>query len=434
MSRKPKKMMTCTAAKNKKILKLILSLTAFLIILVLPQISAAEIQFQKNTSVFDQGETILSIVSGNFVEQPTEDNVFFYRGTVRIPMDFQIEKINSKFYVSAILVGKNAGNYSISIEGTTYINGTQTDSEDFSKNFSITENVSDFSVQPGFQKINQDSFFVEIQNLKGSSITVGIKSENVASESGTSISLASGETKRLNFQADSKFSSGTIVFSSENTMYSFPVFISGNSTDATAEDKNAGFKFEPNSIDVSLATDSESKRIIYAVNTGDVDLNEVTFFVSKSLEPFISIIPNTFDLNQNETEKIEIAITSDSEEKILEGQIMATAMQDNVTNITSSIDVVLNFVDDYVPPSGEEEKEVVLTTCAQLNGNICATPLKCSGEIAQVKEGDCCLAECKEVQKSSKGKIIGWGIIILIILFLFWFYTRRYRGVGSYRR
>lgn len=404
---------------------------AFLLIF-LPSISAAEIQLQTSDSSFDQGETLLAVVSGNFIDQPTASNILFYRGHVKIPMDFKIEKINDDFYIAAFLIDKTAGNYSLNVSGVDYRQGTSVVSDPIIQNFTITENTSAFSINPGFANVN-GSFSVELQNLRGNQIALQLKtSPNLNSTSGNSINIKSGEIKELTFdllQNSTGGDSGNISFTSGNSSYSFPVFFSENLTANNSEGKKPEFKFEPQTIDVSMATSSDSKRIIYLINTGDVDLEDITFFIPENLLPYVEINPESSKLSANKTGKIEISITSDSTEKIVEGKITATAK-----NVSSSTTLVLNFVKDYVPPAGENSTTSIVTTCSQLSGSICAEGKQCSSsDSIQAKDGVCCLAECNVVEKSSKGKIIGWGIVVLIILFLFWFYKRRYRRVGNPR-
>ena len=71
----------------------ILSLKLFLILTIsiffISAISAAQIDFLKNSENFSQGETLIAKVSGNFVEKPTNENVVFYREHVRIPMVYE---------------------------------------------------------------------------------------------------------------------------------------------------------------------------------------------------------------------------------------------------------------------------------------------------------------------------------------------------------
>ena len=55
-------------------------LIIFLALFLFPIISAVEIEMKDN---FDQGETLIAKISGNFYEAISEENVIFYRGHVR---------------------------------------------------------------------------------------------------------------------------------------------------------------------------------------------------------------------------------------------------------------------------------------------------------------------------------------------------------------
>ena len=174
-----------------------------------------------------------------------------------------------------------------------------------------------------------------------------------------------------------------------------------------------------------MATDSDTKRIIYLVNTGKETIENIIFSVSGILEPYVTLSPETInDLEENSTEKLEIFLISDTEVAVIEGKITA-----HTENLSSSVTLVLNFIKDYIPAEGEDG-EVIITTCGQLGGIICSQEEECSEEPVFVKDGVCCLAQCEEVKKSSTGKIIGWLIITAIILALFWFFKKRYFGVG----
>ena len=84
-----------------------------ILLLIFPLISSVE--FETKTE-FDQGETLVAVVSGNFLDQVTRDKIFFYREHVRIPVVYEVGKINDDFYIYAMLTGKEQGNYSVKIK------------------------------------------------------------------------------------------------------------------------------------------------------------------------------------------------------------------------------------------------------------------------------------------------------------------------------
>lgn len=400
---------------KKLILLLVLSL-----MLIFPIVSAAEIQFLKSSDSFDSGETLLAKVSGNFFDMPTTDNIVFYRGHVEIPMNFNIEKFNDEYYIYSLLTGKTAGNYSVKIKNVRYYSGINLVDDDIIKNFSITGNTADFSVEPGFVS-SSDNFQIQVQNLKSSQITINFNvPEGIITEN-NSVKIKSGEIKKINFFLISSESGTikTIKFSSDSLNYSLPVFLTSNVT--AEEKKEKRLDFQPKNVNLSLATGSDTKRIIYIRNTGEAAIENITFFVSPVLGQYITISPDSIDnLDVNETEKIEISIISDIKEAIIEGQI--TAISENASD---ELTLVINFIADYIP---SEDESVIVPTCSDLKGTICQGNQECNGESENAKDGVCCLVQCQDIKKSSSGKIIGWGLIVLALVVLLWFF-RRYKNV-----
>ncbi len=407
----------------------------FLLLLLLPMTSAVE--FDMKTE-FSQGETLMAKVSGNFLEPILKENIFFYRGHVRISINPEVAKIDDEFYIYAPLLGKNPDNYSISIENIRYMKGSQVSEEDIVKNFSITQGMADFSITPGFI-ISKNDFFIEAQNLQDYQITVQIKTdspsnggffaflfEDAAEEN--SVILKSGEIKKINFELENitQPTLKTIELSTENLKYEIPVYVylylsEKESNDSVKEKK---FELEPLGLNISISTNSNTTRIIYLYNTGDATLENISLSVSDSLKPYLCFsIDEIEELNENSSIKIELYLSSDDEEKTIEGQIKAK--EDNLYTYSA---IFLNFIKDYVPSDDEEEIITTIKTCEEMTGIICEEDEECDGESEYAKDGKCCLGTCEEIKESSTGKIIGWSIVILVIAFVIWFFKAKYRG------
>ncbi len=392
-----------------------------ILFLIFPLVSA--IDFEIN-SEFDQGETLLAKFSGNFLEPVTESNIFFYRGHVRIPVVYDIREIDDEFYLYALLTGKDSGNYSVALEDVRYMKGVEISEEDIVKEFTITENTALFSINPGFVETFED-FSIKIQNLQESKITVEITTglDNII---GNSTELKSGEIKDIEFDLieDSPQTKETAIFTSGNLTYEIPIFITTNTTREDKKDRD--FRFEPSVLDISMATNSDAKRIIYLANTGETPLEDIFIFISPLLEQYISLSTDEIDdLEANTSEKIELFFISDVEEVIIEGEITAIT-----ENLTVSSTIILNFIADFIPLDGEADSEVRSTlACSDEGGVFCAESEECSEDIIYAKDGKCCLATCEEIKTNSTGKIVGWLIVIVIVGVLVWFLKARYFGV-----
>jgi len=169
--------------------KLIIILT---ILFILPTILAANISMKTE---FNSQETLIAKVSGNFLKPILDENIFFYRTHVRVPMDYDIVKINDDFYIYALLPDtESQKNYSIVIKNVRYIKNGQSTEEEIKKDFLISEQKADFNIKPGFVVANDD-FFIETKNLQDSELEIKINYGNQKS-----IELESGEIKKINFE------------------------------------------------------------------------------------------------------------------------------------------------------------------------------------------------------------------------------------------
>jgi len=204
-----------------------------LLLLMLPLITAVEVNMKNE---FAQGETLMAKISGNFLEQVEKENVLFYREHVRIPLDYDISKINNEYYIYAQLGNKGPNNYSLRIENVRYMQGANIVDEDIIKNFTITEDVADFKVNPGFL-ITDEAFTIEVQNLRDFKIEIDInENETTTGKSffeslfglGSfegDIELFSGEIKDLEFDLGNETSFSFIELKTENITYEIPVYL-----------------------------------------------------------------------------------------------------------------------------------------------------------------------------------------------------------------
>jgi len=200
-----------------------------------PTISAIEFNMKQE---FRQGEMLFANISGNFVKPVLEENIKFYRGHVRVPIEPHVTKLEDIYYIYAILPENNA-NYSIVIEDANYMQGIKLIKDDISKNFTISNKTISFSIDKGFV-VTDDNFYLQVKNLLDSGISIKIKSETVYGstknfysdlfgemENGEEYSLAlkSGEIKKIELEL-AKIESGTlkkVILSSDD--YDYEIFI-----------------------------------------------------------------------------------------------------------------------------------------------------------------------------------------------------------------
>lgn len=422
-----------------------------IILLIFPIISAVQIDLN---SKYSQGETLIAEISGNIVNKITEDNVYFYRQHINIPMEFEILKIQDNYYIYTKL-NKKPDNYSVTIKNVEYyIEGGQTSTKEFSADFQILEGYADFSISPG-ALISEQPFSIHVQNLQANEIKIylgkvyskdeqtnestnetqkeksffeklfgGNDEEETSEENETItyefISLKEGEIKNIPFEFKD-LSLPTLTFielSTKNTYYNIPVYILESPKEIPEED----FSFKSELFNISLEYDSFKTEKIILKNNLNKNL-DINLSLSSNLESYLSI-PKKIILKNNSEKEIQLNITSQNETTNLQGEIIAES-----SNFSSSSLVYLNIIEE-LPRESQNKKELpsVSKTCEQLNGTICKENQKCSGKQATSKDkGLCCIGTCENKKSNSTGKIIGWSIIIILVGIYIWFYLKKYK-------
>lgn len=419
----------------------------FILLVSLSLISSVEFNLKNE---FKKGETLITKVSGNFVDPILRENVVFYRGHVRIPLEFDITKIEDEFYIYAVLPeSETQENHSISIEGVRYYKGSKLVDENLVGNFTIINETVDFSISPGVINSNND-FIIEVQNLKDFKINIGISVQTIkGSESSFSsllfgdliegsqnnLQLKSGEKQKINFLVDNIFETTfkDIEFSAENTVYNIPAYILINSTEPIKDKRS--LKFDSSDIDLIMPTNSDTRRTIYILNNGKEDLFDIDLSFSSSLDPYLSLSDfEISELRANSSFGIEAFFVSEDVEDYAEGRIIARARTQNSSewDVSDELDVFLEIRADYIPPPEviSPSDPIRESNCDELDGDICSSDQECSQDTIKAKDGWCCQEPgvCKAKEPSSVGTIIGWGLLVVIVIVLLWFFKKKYKG------
>ncbi len=390
-----------------------------LILFLLPTILA--IEFDINDE-FSQGETLIAKVSGNFLQSLQKENVFFYRAHVRIPLEYDIKKINDDYYIYALLAEKPEGNYSLVLEDIKYMKGVEVSEEDAIKNFSINNQTIDFSINPGFASDNE--FFIEVQNFQDREITIEIKTKEDKNDSGefyaNPITLKSGKKQKIYFDFEVQEPIFQFIeLSTENLIYNIPSYIP--ISEITGDEV---FTFSSENLMVSANTSTETKRTIYLYNTGDEPIENVVLSLSDSLKNYVNLSKENIDkIDPNSNIPIELTFFSEDEFD-LDGHVKASYDSEIIYSQIS-----VKFIENYIPPPTPPQ-DYMTKTCSEMNYQICSLDEDCSVDKISAKEEFCCPGQCNTKPKSSPaGKIIGIIIFIAIVVFLFWFYKKKYKGV-----
>ena len=431
----------------------------FAILLILPLIFAVEIEMGEN---YDKEETFTAKVSGNFLEPLTKRNIFLCKKHVcRIPITPEIAKINDDFYIHMQLPGKSPGNYSIELRSTLYRKAGKTSRETIKKNFTISNNLTQFTIEPGFI-ITDKNFSITVENLQDKEIIIETKTKGNGIKK-DSINVGAGRTKKIDFDYiifNSTFNEIQLI--SSNTNYTIPVLLPSlletknnqtqNETDEEPEEREQieeGIVFKIQELNVALFTNSNQSesRIIRLYNVGNGSVNNIRLNISNELKPYVNLpIYYINELTGNSNVIINLSIKPINETKTIEGKISARSGDFISGFLTSEVFVKLNYVekvdvpkDDPIFPNENDSDNVpdendsiyTFQTCEDMGGTVCQENQNCTDEEVDTPQGNCCLAVCKDTEEKEDGllrKIIGFGIIIVVAGFLAWFFLVKFRG------
>ncbi|MEK6917357.1 MAG: hypothetical protein AABW51_00225 [Nanoarchaeota archaeon] len=367
----------------------------FLLIFLFPLIASVSIEIKQE---YKSGETLIAKVSGLFLQPIEKSDMVFYRDAVKIPMDTDLGKIGDNFYVKAELNGRTPGNYSIVIQNVRYYNLTEFIDTPFYANFTINSGVADFYVEQGFISTSSN-FIINLKSLRDNPIDFDIKTPDGITTA-TDLQASFFQLKTINFDISrvKKDFIGEMEISSNNTKYIIPISVYGITSNLTSCQSDS----DCNSDD-QLCTDNICVKKTECTKDGDCGGNEIC-------------------TNNKCTTKPEC----DPDNNCPSGEICKNAKCEIKPECTIDNDCNLNRT-GFVCANERCIDAIAQKTCQELNGTTCSLTKECVGNSSIIRGYECCLGSCEDKKTSSSGKYWGWGLLIVAVLLLGWFYIK-YKG------
>ncbi|MEA3329574.1 MAG: hypothetical protein U9Q06_02410 [Nanoarchaeota archaeon] len=394
-------------------MKKILCLTIFLILI--SQITALEILTEKDT--FNQGETFLATLQGNILEPIEKADINFYKGHVAQPINFDFVKIQSKYYIYAVLPYAEE-NYSLKIQDIYFKENNKVQIADIEKFFSINDKLADFNLMPG-ALITTDNFTLTFYNNLNEDLQITYTLENLSK----SETIPLQDSKQIKIVTDNLQETiiTTINFSSLNYQYSFPVqiykFPPSHPQNQTTEENQTS---EDNQTIIDPQESTETEKLRFSLSYLKINVSK-----NKQLTYPFSIL----NIGNKTAENITLAITSDLAKYVLLSQKEISFLAPNKTfelNFTFEFSKIGEFEgvifaqsqnssDEFFIEFTVVEEDIPTTisvppklTCAQQGGKKCTI---CYGTSITSADGECCLGTCELVEEPTERN---WTVIAVI--------------------
>jgi hypothetical protein len=387
------------------------------LLLFMPLVLAVDINIKDS---YKPGETLIASIEGNFLSPLSTEDIYFYSDREQIPLVFDLARIQDAYYLYALLPNTER-EYTIEIKDAYYFENGVENRKDIQKNLSVSGNITDFSVSPGFL-IARNNFTIYAES-KNSALTVSAKFLGSSQQ----VYIPAGQKKKIYFTVSgvTNFTLSYLELSALSTSYSVPVIVIPflNASNVSSENITTigeEFKFLKSDYNLSVNVGKEESFNLYLVNLGD-EVRDIKINFSEELEDIMTLDPVEIDtLAQSESKKITLKIKTDSE-GVYSGKITASSENHSATSYLT-INSLPENVTIFPPITTENE------TCGFIAGSKCASDEQCNGESVQAADGACCLGACQKKPKSSAGTIIGVLLIVLVLGGIVFFYMKTRKG------
>ncbi len=350
---------------------------------------------------YQPGETIIIKIEGNILEPITPTDIIFKRNHVAVAVDYDIKKILGNYYLYA-QAPTNNNNYTLFINDiSTTINGIVS-SLDFNQSFTVSGNITDYSVSPGFIISNSNNLEFTIKSNLDQQVSI---MTNFPDE--RAINLNPG-TNSVSLSTEGKNSGLYEVIIGK---YKLPIQIINSQENQSVTSVN--LILSPSIINRAVLSNSNYSFNISLTNNGSTALQNIQFSFNENL---FSLYPQSINsLAPQETKEIVVNLLKTSITKIQEDIIIYDSNQQlKILNLNISFTPNPNNIS-----TTNDSTQNVQYYCSELNGVFCSANELCSSEQVQSLDGLCCTGTCSIEEDSGFGWIGYLSIAIVIGLLLF---------------
>ncbi len=362
------------------------------ILLVLSLIGSVRAISSNIKPEYERGETIIAELFGNIAEPINARDVEFKRGHVAVPFDYGLEKLGDKYYLWAI-APNNANNYTIEIKKFN-----------FEKNFSVTGNLTDYSIKPGAIYVTSD-FEINVK-LNGDF-------EKTINANGKDIVLKSGDNKiSFSISEFDPYNNGLRNISiGKYTLYAYVI--------RTIKDIEPTLRINPKAIIGTAFADKNINYPFIIVNYGENKIEDIVIKYNKSI---INLSSDKIDIAPKTAVTINISFIGLTKEIKNKG-IDEIIRIDTKSPLSLELPIKISFTTNQseVKTPYLEEKNL-LYYCSELNGLVCTANEICDGKTEASIDGACCIGECAMPDKEGVYSWIGYviaGVVAIILIYVF---------------
>ncbi len=347
---------------------------------------------------YQPGETMIIKIQGNILQPITPENVLFKRAHVPIAVIYDVKRLGSDYYLYAQMP-LQSNNYSLFIGNiATTVNGVATQI-DFDQPFSVSGNITDYSINPGLAVVTDSLILNAILNL----------------DQPTTINIDFPEAQTFTLQPGIN----TITLSTSNVApgihqatigrYTIPIQVLGTSTPPTTNN-NLSIRIIPSAIRAVALEGNQTSYVFSILNTGEISLNNLLLSYNTNL---INVTPYSISsLQPNSSQQFNLSLNR------ISGSPIVTQILVQIGEYNQSIPINISFTTNTTETTPIEDL-IPQYYCAELDGRFCTASETCSTSPVQSLDGPaCCTGTCKSENSGGGFGWIGYAAVIAIIAIL----------------
>lgn len=375
-------------------LKSMRSIYFILILLLIPFASSISTTMLPE---YQRGETMIIEIQGNILEPIEHSDIVFKRNHVAVAINYDVKRVGDKYYIYAQMP-LVSNNYTLFINDISATINGRPQRTDYNQTFIVSENLSDYSVEPGIIITNKDFSLIINSNLDNP-LPISVNFSNIGE-----ITIQPGQNT-IPFSIDS-LSTGTYTISVGK--YLVPLQITSSSI---IQPVNFSINVFPNIIRETLLNDTKKTYNISITNLGTI-IEDIYFTFDQNL---FDVSPSSISL-LNTNESINLTISLKKSNELINENIFLAKENDIIANI--SFKIIYTSNESQITNNSNPEYY-----CSELNGKFCAAEEVCSGQSVMSLDGSCCIGLCA-VEESSSSSWIIYVLALVVIIIIIVLYMR----------
>lgn len=357
-------------------------------------------------------ETLIAEVQGTLTEPLREDQVELYRGTVQVPFEYSVQRLQDRTFLSAVLP-RAAMNYTLVLRDVrTVVEGRQ-ETVTLEQPLQVAGELVPYYITAGALEARADFEVIVISNANGPrDISIGGPGEHNAT-------LQPGEN-RIPFQL-AEFEPGFTTL--EIGMYDVQVFAVKPAAPAPV----AQLRWIPQTLDVILLRGSTQNFSLTLVNVGQVASQSAPFIYNTEL---FTVVPSAAPVLQPNA-SLQVNLTVKRANQTIYNESLRVQQGSSLTDLALFFTVTEN---QSAVTNVSEIQNSLRPFCSEMQGKICISNEVCSGSTLQARDGVCCVGVCLAPEESGGyswiGYLLGTSILIALVFLLFRYMKSKNRKVN----